>query len=453
MEHLAIRDAPFCKIQSVKEVFMEFISENGNTFSFSQLPAVISGKEQMGQGAVSEKLFSVLMALKIFPNVLHSSGSSRCQMIASAVFRKVGEIISDPDVEQDSRHPDHYLLVLDRDEDLLSPLLLPWNYQAMLYEYLDYSKGEVRPQARTSFDPLDREAGLLMDKDDVFNLNEDHDPLFEEMMDFQYSLAVKTATQHLEMVQKASKQAKKLDGDLQSMQDVLDKIPEIEKRKKMVDKHFTLIEALNQELQSRDVAEMNKMEVEMTETNRPSEEIFSRLRDYIMERGHLDVDRVRIVLVFLLTQKHSKKQRDILYSDLRAVGVPDSLTKLVAKGGVLESLAAPKSLESGLGSLFRGFINDAASSTSSRLAQIVKLVYQGKLSHLERVGKINSYPSTSLNKKMRLVVFVTGGITLQESNDLKGMADSVRGLKVFTGGPTILNIDSYLEILGQRCGQ
>lgn len=120
----------------------------GRTFS--------SGPELWNQDSLSrstEGVTALLLALKKKPLIRYEKNSLICKKLATEVRYSMTQ------EEQlfDFRKPDTppILLLLDRREDPITPLLTQWTYQAMVHELLGIDNGRVNlsdvPEVRPEF--------------------------------------------------------------------------------------------------------------------------------------------------------------------------------------------------------------------------------------------------------------------------------------------------------------
>lgn len=91
------------------------------------------------EARIDSGLFACCMALRTFSPCIRYSGSSRrAQAVASALVKNHDAADRrDSSGKKNRRIPDTDLvLVLDRMDDIRTPLLVPWTYAAMLHEFL-----------------------------------------------------------------------------------------------------------------------------------------------------------------------------------------------------------------------------------------------------------------------------------------------------------------------------
>lgn len=81
---------------------------------------------------ISDGLISVLMSLRVLPQIKYITESDSCAEIAKKVSKKMeDELMKKPsDYPKDERV---ILIVTERKEDVVTPLMTPWTYEAMLH--------------------------------------------------------------------------------------------------------------------------------------------------------------------------------------------------------------------------------------------------------------------------------------------------------------------------------
>lgn len=104
-------------------------------------------------GRATEGVLALLLSLKKKPLIRYGKNSLLCKKLATEVRYNMTQ------EEQvfDFRKPDTppILLLIDRREDAVTPLLTQWTYQAMVHELLGIENGRVNlsdvPEVRTEF--------------------------------------------------------------------------------------------------------------------------------------------------------------------------------------------------------------------------------------------------------------------------------------------------------------
>ena len=138
-------------VNQVQEVYADFQTINedlfsldvGSTLSLSMhQPNMWSVEDQQACSRIVDGLFGVLMATRSNPVLRYEGSSPLCRYIAERTQEKLN---SEGDfVNRMSRNfPATHLLIRDRKEDPVTPLLNQWTYQAMVHELIGIKDNRV----------------------------------------------------------------------------------------------------------------------------------------------------------------------------------------------------------------------------------------------------------------------------------------------------------------------
>ena len=134
-------------VKQVQEFYADYYAVNPDTFSF-YLPGSLGlcrprtywgHPEESNLKRCTQGLLSVLLSLKVKPYIRHLANSEA----ASALAREVAQSLSGESqlftFNKSGGAP--LLIILDRKEDAVTPLLNQWTYQAMVHELLPGKPG------------------------------------------------------------------------------------------------------------------------------------------------------------------------------------------------------------------------------------------------------------------------------------------------------------------------
>jgi len=124
----------------LQEVYLDYYAVGRNIFSL-KIPSTLglykrreawADADRNLIGRISEGLISAMMSLRVLPQVRFLSESDSCAEIAKRVAKKLeDELMKKPsDYPRDERA---ILLITERKEDVVTPLMTPWTYEAMLH--------------------------------------------------------------------------------------------------------------------------------------------------------------------------------------------------------------------------------------------------------------------------------------------------------------------------------
>lgn len=137
-------------VREIAEYFTDFIPINPHTF-ITNTPHghIFSADEHMDDSvtlAVTQAIISFLLATKRIPYLRYTEWSGPCRILADRLQSTIqmnGKQGSLFDFQQPRGQTRPVLLILDRRDDCVTPLLNQWTYQAMVHELLNIKNQRV----------------------------------------------------------------------------------------------------------------------------------------------------------------------------------------------------------------------------------------------------------------------------------------------------------------------
>lgn len=131
-------------MREIKELYADYLSVNNNLFSFN-IPTCMHALNWTSDALSRsvEGLTAVLLSLKMRPVIRFRQGSEMAQTLAKQVYEKMTKesTLFEFRVQEGAAPP--LLLILDRRDDPVTPLLNQWTYQAMVNELLGINNNRV----------------------------------------------------------------------------------------------------------------------------------------------------------------------------------------------------------------------------------------------------------------------------------------------------------------------
>jgi vacuolar protein sorting-associated protein 45 len=153
------------------EYFADFLVINPDLCSI-RLPARLfsTSPELWNQDSLArstEGIIALLLSLKKKPLIRYEKNSLLCKKLATEVRYSMTQEEQLFDFRKTDTPP--ILLILDRREDPITPLLTQWTYQAMVHELLGINNGrvnlsdvpDIRPEFKVHFSSLDANGRVL----------------------------------------------------------------------------------------------------------------------------------------------------------------------------------------------------------------------------------------------------------------------------------------------------
>lgn len=241
-------------VRAVQEHFADYIVVNPDLFTFDlSFPKqrIWSGNPDMWNPdalqRTTEGLLGVLLSLKKKPLIRYEKNS----LLAKKLATEVRYNMTQEDQLFDFRRVDTppILLILDRRDDPITPLLTQWTYQAMVHELLGIHNGRV---------DLGEVPDIRAELKEVV-LSQDQDPFFKKNMYLNFGDLGGNIKDYVEQYQSKTKNNSNIES-IADMKQFIEEYPEFRKLSGNVSKHVTLVGEL-----SRRVGEENLLEVSEVE--------------------------------------------------------------------------------------------------------------------------------------------------------------------------------------------
>jgi hypothetical protein len=206
---LALADE-FELVRNIGEYYSDFVAVSPELFSLNQQH--LSGRNGWGgawRSDIVSGLLSALLSLRAKPVVRYSAHSKTCQKLATEIEQRIGARDQDTawvrahwDTFQDqalgrvgstsavggggvAAHENHHgfgddtvLLIVDRADDPVTPLVHQWHYQAMIYDMIEQSSEKMLGNNLVQFRPT---AARLQDEgEQMINLSCEQDRFYRD---------------------------------------------------------------------------------------------------------------------------------------------------------------------------------------------------------------------------------------------------------------------------------
>lgn len=159
-------------IQQVQEMYGDYLAVNPELFSLG-VPSVAGLRGSNHDQAIFDRVYQGVLALllsyKTKPCVRYQANSAACEKLAQKVAATIeheGELFAFR-----SREVPPLLLIVDRREDAVTPLLNQWTYQAMVHELMGINNSRVDMSGAPGVKDELKEVVLSVDSDPFYAQN------------------------------------------------------------------------------------------------------------------------------------------------------------------------------------------------------------------------------------------------------------------------------------------
>lgn len=195
----------------------------------------------------ADGLLALLLSLKKRPVIRYEKSSPMAKKLASEVRYLMSQEEQLFDFRKFDTPP--VLLVLDRREDSVTPLLTQWTYQAMVHHLIGIQNGRVDLSDVPDIRPELKEIVL----------SQDQDPFFKKNMFLNFGDLGGTIKDYVEQYQSKTKNNANIES-ISDMKRFIEEYPEFRKLSGNVSKHVTLVSELSRKVAAESLLEVSEVE-------------------------------------------------------------------------------------------------------------------------------------------------------------------------------------------------
>ncbi|KAL2020261.1 hypothetical protein VTK56DRAFT_8585 [Thermocarpiscus australiensis] len=451
-------------VKLVQEYFLDYAVINPDLFSLSMSPPmhrIWSGNPDTWNTdslqRATEGIIAVLLSLKKKPLIRYQKNSPLAKKLASEVryyMTQEGQLF---DFRKVDTPP--ILLILDRREDPITPLLMQWTYQAMVHHLLGINNGRVDLSNVPDIRPELREIVL----------SQDQDPFFKKNMYLNFGDLGSNIKDYVEQYQSKTKNNANIES-IADMKRFIEEYPEFRKLSGNVSKHVTLVSELSRRVGTENLLEVSELEQSIACNDNHAADL-RNVQKQIQSPSVTADNKVSLVALYALRYaRHPSNSLPMLIDLLTAAGGVSPrkaglVPKLLAYQGSLQQSAAPTGaggvitelfesagLFSGAGGRFRGLkgVENVYTQHAPLLETTLHNLVKGRLREAQ-------YPfveggGTTRDKPQDVVVFIVGGATYEEAKMVAGMNASTPGVRIVLGATTVHNAATFMEEVEDAVG-
>mmetsp|Transcript_12639 Transcript_12639/g.22664 ORF Transcript_12639/g.22664 Transcript_12639/m.22664 type:complete len:613 (+) Transcript_12639:256-2094(+) len=408
-------------------------------------------------------LQSMLLALKRQPAAIRYQKSSK---MARQLATDIGDSIQSDQIfhfrrgsGRQSGAGNMLLLILDRMDDPMTPLLSQWTYQAMVHELLGLNNSRVilRGVPNVSKDL----------EEVVLSSAPGHDNFFQSHRNSNFGELGEAIQKLLQDYQARSKEHQVSNlKSIEDMQQFLDKYPELRSQSHTVSKHVAIMGELARLVEVCSLMDVSAFEQDLA----CADDQAGHLKELMAKLDSATVkipDKLRLGMLYALR-----------YENAATNAIP-AVKEAMKRGGVpLDNVALVDAILRYAGSKVRGpglygtnkdvtsmmksfmtsvqGVSNVYSQHSPVLMDTLEGAVKGKLRG-ETHPLILSGGGTSVNVEgvplpQEILIFMVGGVTYEESTKVNEFNQTNAGkFRVILGGSTVHNSTSFLEELKFMC--
>jgi len=453
LQQLAEADE-FELVRQVQEYYADFIPINEDLFTINQRNALTVGLEgRIEQATVTpnaaspsrlqrnvEAVLALLLALKKKPSqIRYPATSQACRHLGAEVY----SAIATDGIFDFRRNEGPLLLILDRRDDPVTPLLSQWTYQAMVHELLGLNNNRVTMKGAP---------GIKKDMEELV-LSATQDQFFKRHRTSNFGdvgMAVKGLVDQFQIESKSNENIR----SIEDMQAFLERYPAFRQQSLVVSKHVALLSELGRLVDTCGLMDLSQLEQDLASNDDHTTQ-YGLVMEKLQDARVKIADKIRLALLYAIRYETTGNLRSVRAA-LRDAGVPEDRAALM---DIVLQYAGQNKRGPGL---FGGGIMAKLGKTITNSLLDVQNVYtqhtpllmttldvalKGRLKEAQYPG-IGSVPAT---KPPDVIVYMLGGVTFEEACKVAELnaqlSNTQPSQRVILGGSFIHNSTSFLEDL------
>ncbi|XP_023938054.1 vacuolar protein sorting-associated protein 45 [Bicyclus anynana] len=430
-------------VREVQEVFADYLAVDRHLFSFNII-GCLHGRSwnQQHLQRCSQGLLALLLSLKRRPVIRYEAGSEVSARLADRVRELVRReaVLMDNNIPFNGDVPPPQLLILDRRDDPVTPLLSQWTYQAMVHELLTINNNRVSlahvPDVHKDF----KEVVLSAEQDEFYAKN-----LYSN-----FGEIGQTMKSLMDEFQKKAKSHQKVES-IADMKNFVETYPLFKKMSGTVTKHITVVGELSSCVARRHLMEVSELEQELVCHSDHGKQQ-QRLKAMLANESLRAEDVTRLVALYgLRYEKHAGNVLPALVDTLRkrapdCAALPVLLLEYGGAHARQSDLFGLQDADKITKRLFRGLsgVENIYTQHTPLLKDTLEDLIKGKLR--ENLYPICGGDDLSAGRRPQdVIVFIVGGATYEESLCVRQINQANPGVRVVLGGTNIHNSTSFLE--------
>uniref|UniRef100_A0A8C6TWC3 Vacuolar protein sorting-associated protein 45 n=2 Tax=Neogobius melanostomus TaxID=47308 RepID=A0A8C6TWC3_9GOBI len=418
-------------VAEVQEFYGDFIAVNPHLFSLN-LTGVSRGRswEPSMLQRCTQGLTAVLLSLKKCPMIRYQLSSDLSKRLAESVKQIITKEYELFDFRKTEVPP--LLLILDRSDDTITPLLNQWTYQAMVHELLGLNNNRI---------DLSRVPGVNKDLKEVV-LSADNDEFYANNLYLNFGEIGTNIKNLMEDFQKKRPKGQQKLESISDMKAFVETYPQFKKMSGTVSKHVTVVGELSRLVSERVLMEVSEVEQELACQGDHSN-ASQMVRRMLQNPRVSELDAVRLVMLYALRyERHTNTILPALKGELERRGTSEHLKQMVSRvvdfGGkrvrgsdlitANDAVAITKQFFKGL----KG-VENVYTQHQPLLHDTLDQLIKGRLkdSQFPYLG-----PSSLRDRPQDIIVFVIGGATYEEALTVYNLNRTSPGVRIVLGAAT-----------------
>lgn len=425
-------------IKNVQEVFLDYFIINSNLFHLDMNSTSLvkniglwKSLDHMLVERIAQGLIAMCYSTRLNPTIKYVKGNDLLSMVAQKLISHFQEY-SDFFIRSCGREQNGILLLYDRKEDPITPLLTQWTYQAMIHEVF---------YIHQNLCSIDKGKDRLV-------LSEHEDNFFRENTDKVFADVASKIREKIEELGRS-----KDHDEMESFEEIkkyIESLPAKKKESMEITKHTAIIYELTNTLEARKLLDLSSIEQDIACKDDKKDQLNRVIAFIKSSESKNQIDKIKLFLLFCLRYEQDTNSINTLKQILQDMGLgdyaclSDYIFNYAGQSKRSCDLLNNKDFISNTFSKFTQAFKDVPNiftqHTSYLLNIIKKLHLRSKITELETMNPVKN------EKSNKIVAFTVGGVTFEEARDANSYAASSK-IQIILGGTSIPNSKEFVDFL------
>ncbi|KAJ3932518.1 MAG: Sec1 family-domain-containing protein [Lentinula lateritia] len=449
-------------VREVQEYFADYAPLLPSLFSLNHIPS--SSKPIYGTSPNTwnsdalersvQGITAVLLSLKKKPLIRYEKMSGMAKKLAVEIQHRMHSESVLFDFRPTQIPP--LLLILDRRNDPVTPLLSQWTYQAMVHELIGIQNGRVDLSSVPDIRQELSEVTLTTSSDPFFQAHhlETFGDLGTSLKDYVQSYQSRSLAHSPSSI-----------NSISDMKRFIEDYPEFRKLSGNVSKHVALVGELSRLVSKHKLLEVGEVEQGLATSSGAD---YKDVQNVVKDSAITTIHKLRIVILYALRyQKTQATNIANLINLLLANGVSREDARLVyvflnisGADQRQDDLFSTESLLAKGRSALKGLkgVENVYTQHTPHLSQTIENIFKGRLRDTSYPFLENPGANASLQRPQDIIIFMIGGTTYEEAKSVAQINQqqsavssngglSSAGARLLLGGTCVHNSTSYLEMI------
>ena len=441
------------RIREVKEVCMDFVALDGHHFyvplgnpwmSFAPSHLDFGASSDMVD-RITEGIASVMLSMRHRFQIRYQRSSDLANKVAGSLYQLTHQ--DQRELYDFGSHRDGpLLLLLDRMQDPVTPLLSQWTYQAMMHEILGMKDNIVHSS-----------------EGEGYVVSSLHDEFFRKNMYLNFGDVGMAVKNLVDTVSADHKNVRAFDS-IDDIAEFVERLPDATQQQGITAKHVSIMSSLSREVEERSLMTVSGVEQDVCcQSSNPSGHYESVLK--IVRHPDMHVyDKARLVLLYACRyDDEAPQQASSLFGAIEQSGIDPLLLdtlRYVRKLWSVQSkdldVFSDKTLTSRFANLAKQHLKGVENVYTQHKPAFIPLIEKaakGRLPVSEYPFALQQQDDAHQRSSKLIIVFIIGGSTYEEAKAIaemtSGSAEALSGVQVILGSTGVQNSHSFLQDLGQ----